>query len=196
VAGARTGPMALCGRCAAPPSPLSPLRVCLGPPTNATIVVPLSEEALIDDAVAIVLGHVTAIQGNYDHTRGMIFTNVTVAIEDVLKGEIPVGEISLRQLGGSVGDLHSWVVGSPEFTLGEKALLFLRTDRDGNLRVAHLYQGKFTVSRDLAPARNSRPRKRRRECMHDAASRLGPLSIPARRKRIAFAISRTGSGTT
>jgi len=120
------------------------------PPTNATIVVPLSEEALIDDAVAIVLGHVTAIQGNYDHTRGMIFTNVTVAIEDVLKGEIPVGEISLRQLGGSVGDLHSWVVGSPEFTLGEKALLFLRTDRDGNLRVAHLYQGKFTVSRDLA----------------------------------------------
>ena len=122
----------------------------LVPPTNATIVVPLSEEALIDDAVAIVLGHVTSIQGNYDHTRGMIFTNVTVAIEDVFKGELPVGEISVRQLGGSFGDLRSWVVGSPQFTLGEKALLFLRADRDGNPRVAHLYQGKFTVSLDLA----------------------------------------------
>ncbi|MBP1779971.1 MAG: hypothetical protein H6Q86_5982, partial [candidate division NC10 bacterium] len=120
------------------------------PPTNATIVVPLSEEALIDDAVAIVLGHVTSIQGNYDHTHGRIFTNVTVAIEDVLKGELPVGEITVRQLGGSFGDLHSWVVGSPQFTRGEKALLFLRADRDGNLRVAHLYQGKFTVSLDLA----------------------------------------------
>src|SRR5512141_2396451 len=93
------------------------------PPTNATIVVPLSEEALIDDAVAIVLGQVTSIQGNYDHTHGMIFTNVTVAIEEVLKGELPVGEITVRQRGGSFGDLHSWVVGSPQFTRGEKALL-------------------------------------------------------------------------
>jgi len=95
----------------------------LVPPTNATIVVPLSEEALIDDAVAI---------------------------KDVFKGELPVGEISVRQLGGSFGDLRSWVVGSPQFTLGEKALLFLRADRHGNPRVAHLYQGKFAVSLDLA----------------------------------------------
>ncbi len=122
----------------------------LVPPTNATIVVPLSEDALIEDAVAIVLGHVTAIQGNYDQTHGLIFTNVTLTIEEVLKGEIPVSQITLRQPGGSIGNLHSWVVGSPQFTLGEKVLLFLRLDRDGNLRVAHLYQGKFTVSRDLA----------------------------------------------
>ena len=117
---------------------------------EASIVVPLTEEALIEDAAAIVIGHVTSIRGNYDQNRGIIFTNVAVAIEDVLKGEIPVGEITLRQVGGSFGDLHSWVVGSPQFTLGERALLFLRVDRGGNLRVAHLYQGKFTVSFDLA----------------------------------------------
>jgi len=118
------------------------------PHANATIVVPLPESALIEDADAIVIGHVTSIQGNYDQNRGIIFSNITVAIEEVFKGEIPVGEITLRQVGGSFGDLHSWIEGSPEFALGERALLFLKVDRNGSLRVAHLYQGKFTVSFD------------------------------------------------
>jgi hypothetical protein len=117
---------------------------------NATIVVPISEETLIEDAAAIVIGHVTSMQGGYDHRRATIFTNITVAIQEVLKGGIPLGDITLRQPGGSFGDLHSWVSGSPRFTLGEKVLLFLRTDREGMLRVAHLYQGKFTVFFDSA----------------------------------------------
>ncbi len=117
---------------------------------DATIIVPLSEDALIEDAAAIVIGQVTSIQGAEDRRRATIYTHITVAIEEVLKGEIPVGDIALRQLGGSFGDQHSWVAGSPHFAIGEKVLLFLRADRDGSLRVAHLYQGKFTVSLDLA----------------------------------------------
>jgi Matrixin/Divergent InlB B-repeat domain len=119
---------------------------------SATIVVPLSEDSLVEEAVAIVIGHVTAIQANYDRPHATIFTNVTVTVEEVLKGAIPIGEITLHERGGSFGDLHSWVGGSPSFVLGEKVLLFLRPDRHGRLRVAHLYQGKFTVSWDPVSA--------------------------------------------
>jgi len=120
------------------------------PHANATIVIPLSEEALIEDADAIVTGQVTWIQAGYDHRRAVIFTNISVAVEEVVKGTISVGEIALRQPGGSFGDLHSWIEGNPHFALGEKVLLFLRTTRDGSVRVAHLYQGKFTVFLDPA----------------------------------------------
>ncbi len=62
--------------------------LALAPQADATIVVPLSEEALIDDAAAIIIGHVTAIRGNYDQNQGTIFTNVTVAIENCAQGRV------------------------------------------------------------------------------------------------------------
>jgi hypothetical protein len=56
--------------------------------------------------------------------------------------------VTIRQPGGRVGALESWVDGGPEFHVGEKALLFLRVAPDGTLRVAHLHQGKFRVILD------------------------------------------------
>ena len=119
--------------------------LALGPPAQATLVVPLAEDALIEDADAIVLGVVTAIQGGYDPRRATVVTDITVRLAEVLKGARAGDTLTVRQLGGSVGDLHAWVAGSPRFTLGEKVLLFLRADQAGQLHVAHLYQGKFTV---------------------------------------------------
>jgi len=117
---------------------------------DATLVVSLSEESLAQDADAIVIGRVTMIQPRYESQNRAIFTHITVAVEDVLKGEVPGADITLRQPGGTVGDLNSWIIGSPNFALGEKVLLFLRRDRDGVLRVAHLYQGKLTITFDPA----------------------------------------------
>ena len=124
------------------------LTLSLPAQANATIIVPLSEDALVEDAAAIVVGRVGTIRGGYDHRRATIFTNITVALEEIIKGTIADGQITLRQPGGSFGDLHAWIMGSPHFTVGEKVLLFLRVDREGALRVAHLYQGKFTISVD------------------------------------------------
>jgi hypothetical protein len=117
-------------------------------PAEATSVVPISEEALAEDAAVIVIGYVTAIQAHHDRNGDRIRTHITISVADVLKGEASVREITLRQPGGSVGDVHSWLAGSPRFAVGEKVLLFLREDRGRALRVAHLYQGKFTVVAD------------------------------------------------
>jgi hypothetical protein len=117
-------------------------------PARATTVVPVPEQDLIRHAVAIVVGQVRSIESHWDPARRQVFTHVTVALEDVLKGEIAATEITLKQAGGTVGAVHAWVDGSPEFRSGERVLLFLRTNQDGTLRVAHLFQGKFQIQAD------------------------------------------------
>jgi hypothetical protein len=119
-------------------------------PALATTIVPLSEQAMIHDAVAVVIGHVQRIESHWDPARRRIFTDITLAIDEVVKGELSVTEVTIRQTGGRVGRLHSWIDGSPEFDRGEKVLVFLRRNPDGTLRVGHLFQGKFSIAIDPA----------------------------------------------
>src|SRR5437773_4913183 len=120
--------------------------VLLAPaPARATVVVPVPDADLARQAAAIVVGTVTAIDGHWDPTRGDLSTHVTVAIHHVVKGDRTLASVVLKQAGGTVGDVHAWVDGSPEFTVGERALLFLTQNPDGTARVAHLYQGKFPI---------------------------------------------------
>ncbi len=114
----------------------------------ATVIVPVSDEALAEQAVAIVVGRVMGIESQWDDQKRHIFTHVTLRIEECLKGSLPIGEFTIKQPGGSIGELHSRLHGTAEFALGERALLFLRRNPDGSLRVAQLYQGKYTVERD------------------------------------------------
>ena len=124
------------------------LLLAVVPQARATVIVPVPDDVLVEQSVAVVIGKVTAIESHRDPQQGQIFTHITLSLDEVLKGELSVRELTITQVGGTVGELHSWVYGSPEFTRGEKVLLFLRLTPDGTLRVAHLYQGKFSVLMD------------------------------------------------
>jgi hypothetical protein len=115
---------------------------------DATIIVPTEDHHLIRQASTIVLGQVTRIESHWYAAKTQIYTHVGVRIEEVLKGELPEVEITVKQLGGTVGGLRSWIFGSPEFVVGERVVLFLTANPDGTLRVLSLYQGKFSVLRD------------------------------------------------
>jgi Matrixin len=117
-------------------------------PVRATTVVPVPEQALIEDAVAIVTGKVILIESYWDAQQEKIFTHISLSIDEILKGEFNTRELVLKQVGGRISDLYSWVYGSPEFTIGEKVLVFLGRNSDGSLRVAHLFQGKFSIFSD------------------------------------------------
>ena len=114
-------------------------------PAHATTMVAVADADLIDDAASIVVGRVTAIQSHWDPARRQVFTDITLSLDEVLAGPALPPTITIRQPGGRVGGLHSWIDGSPEFDVGEKTLLFLRVAPDGTLRVAHLHQGKFRI---------------------------------------------------
>ena len=118
-------------------------------PAHATVVGPLPEAMLTAHARVIVIGRVTDISSHWDTRQGQILTDITVRLDEILKGTAPGAEVTIRQLGGRVGDIESRVEGSPEFSVGERVLLFLTTRRDGTLRVAHLYLGKFSIQTDV-----------------------------------------------
>src|SRR5690349_5348324 len=117
-------------------------------PALATTVIPVSETDLAAQATAVVLGRVTAIGSHLDGARGQIFTDITLAVDEVVAGPALPSSVTIRQPGGRVGGLASWIEGSPEFTVGERVLVFLHAARDGSLRVLHLYQGKLSVMVD------------------------------------------------
>ncbi|MBI4527890.1 MAG: matrixin family metalloprotease [Deltaproteobacteria bacterium] len=115
---------------------------------SATIVAPVSDPDMAQDAVAVITGHVRAIDSYWDPEQQQIHTLITLIVEESLKGDIPAGRLTIRQVGGVIGDIRSWVQGNPEFFVGEKVLLFLKQNQDGSLRVAHLYQGKYSILAD------------------------------------------------
>ena len=119
----------------------------------ATLVVPVTDADLIEQAEAIVQGQVTAITSvqsqEHHQNKPQIFTLVHLSIEDILKGQLMhQRSLTIKQLGGTVGDSQYWVEGSPEFFVGEKVVLFLSRHPDGSPRVTQLYQGKLTIMHD------------------------------------------------
>src|SRR2546422_6514890 len=109
----------------------------------------MTDSDLAAEAAAVVLGRVTALQSRLDGARGQIFTDVTLAVDEVVAGPPLPTTVTLRQPGGRGGGLHSWIDGSPPVMIGEGGLLFLRVARDGTPRVLQLYQGKLSLMIDL-----------------------------------------------
>ena len=139
--------VSLCGSSRRPTFFLTMLITVMGflKVADATITVRSEDHHLIRQASTIVVGQITTIDSHWYAANTQIYTHVGVRVEEVLKGELSDVDITIRQLGGTVGGLRSWIFGSPEFVSGERVLLFLTANRDGTLRVLNLYQGKFSV---------------------------------------------------
>jgi hypothetical protein len=82
---------------------------------------------------------------------GAIYTYVTIAVDDVLKGPVvtPPSQVIVKQLGGTIGTLMQVVWGQALFTPGEEVLVFLEVrPRDSTLYTAAHWQGKWVIQRN------------------------------------------------
>ena len=125
------------------------LIVFLGPfshtGTALAAVEELSLEELVVEARSVCQGVVTDVnpQWNNDHT--MIYTDVTVSVDECLKGrEGP--EITLKIPGGTVGEITLWVSDTPTFEKDEEVILFLQEEY---FQIVGWYQGKYTIEDDI-----------------------------------------------
>lgn len=114
-----------------------------------TVVRPLDDDMIIG-ARAIITGKVLKIESAIDERENRIYTYITVRVTEVIKGQITESKIVLKEFGGIVGDRVSVVYGNPQFTRGEKVLLYLGTHSDGSLRTYQLFLGKFSIVTDDA----------------------------------------------
>lgn len=116
---------------------------------RATTIVMPTDEQLIAKAPVIVEGTVQRVE--VVDIDGRIWTEAVVKVEQSVKGHTPL-TLTVREIGGELGDRITKVFGTPEFEVGERALLFLEPHGD-RYRTVDLFVGKFTEGRTAAGTR-------------------------------------------
>ena len=84
-------------------------------------------DRLIEDSNLIIVGNVKEIKCEWEN--GNIWTYVTIECSQTLKGNNKLNEITIRSLGGNVGNISQIISGSPKFKVGEILLSFLKKDK-------------------------------------------------------------------
>jgi hypothetical protein len=145
--------------------------VCLvmGLPTaaRATVLMPLDTAALTQRADRVVLGTVESSQAHWSADHKSIYTDVTLRVTRVYKGDASVGgTVSLRREGGSLDGVGMRVFGAASFTIGEEAVVFIERRgaasytvgmTQGKLRVVLGSDGIKRVAADLSAVAFARP---------------------------------------
>src|SRR5262249_9617007 len=141
--------------------------------TLATTAVMPADSDLVVGARSVVIGRVISITSSFNPRHSDINTYVRIALDEVLKGDITAPEIVLREPGGRDGDTLAVVFGAPEFTRGERVLLYLDTWPDGSLRVYQMFLGKFSIAWDSRTGRSTVARQAHRPAVDLAGPKPG-----------------------
>ena len=112
-------------------------------PAAATTYMMMSDQALADQAAAVVDVEVVGVEPA-PTVDGPPATDYLVEVNRVLKGDLPGSTIVVRVPGGlNPHGLGLKIWGAPRFADGERALLFLRPAPDGTYHILHLMLGAF-----------------------------------------------------
>jgi len=124
--------------------------------TGLTTMKYLSLGQLTEESSMIIIGKVESAECQWNSDYTMITTLVKVALSDVLKGAPTESVITIKLIGGSIGNIETVLIGSPTFRIGEETLLFLRAVNEepfnGFLTVTGLAQGKFEIQNGTGTA--------------------------------------------
>jgi hypothetical protein len=151
--------------------PLLVLLVLLAPEAAATTLRSFSLHQLFRAADHVVVGEVVSQRSFWNEAHDTIYTDFTVAVEVAEKGT-KVDSVTVRLMGGTVGDTHLSISGNASLAEGERVLLVLREQGDFCTLVG-MSQGKWNVrqvdgidvvhrgpapkGKDLFPARQPKP---------------------------------------
>lgn len=100
---------------------------------------------LVSQAEFIVVGTISQMQ-SLRLPDGAIVTDLTLGILESMKGDtLPGSILTLRMLGGTVGDTQLLVAGAPQFRPGQTVLLFVRGNTREMFPFVGVQQGVFHV---------------------------------------------------
>ena len=120
-------------------------------PGWATTVIQKSFAEVVQAAEVIAVGTVTTIATEWDAAHNRPFTLVTFSTLDVLKGAHTEPELTLRVLGGPHPDGSLLqIVGVPEFSLGDRLVVFVTGNDHYAVPLVGLWQGVYRVVFDAA----------------------------------------------
>ncbi|RLB59180.1 MAG: hypothetical protein DRI34_02725 [Deltaproteobacteria bacterium] len=118
-------------------------------PATATVLLPLTVDDLSRLAPLVLVGEVNSVKCEWNQSKTKIYTRVLVTPTEVLKGDKNPGTVTIKTIGGRVGNVVAELAGAPRFSVGERVVVFLEPRRDGDgYNTLGLYQGKFELVRD------------------------------------------------
>src|SRR5260370_6563915 len=112
---------------------------------NGTTLSRLRFEELVNQATAVARLRCIGVESFLEN--GEIWTETRFEIVELNKGLLPA-VVSVRMLGGRVGNLHSRIEGMLAFRPGEEAYVFLWGHEGEPFRVLGWSQGTFRIARD------------------------------------------------
>ena len=127
---------------------LAAMHVTAGLTASATTLERMSVAKMTQAAGLVVRAQCLGNSAAWD--GGEIWTFTSFQVEDSWKGA-PTGaaqQVTVRLLGGSVGNLTSTVSGVPRFRPGEEVVLFLQPTARGDFSIVSWVQGTFRIHRD------------------------------------------------
>jgi len=118
------------------------------PTFSASFIVP-TDRKLIEASKAIVIA--TAVSTYPIHTRdGVIDTVIQLRIDEVIKGDLRADvPLEIVEGGGFLDGRLEIVPEAPKYRVGERALIFLDTNKRGEYSTYGMVLGKFNFVRDL-----------------------------------------------
>jgi hypothetical protein len=127
--------------------------LCVAATASATTLQPITEDEQIQTAQTIFRGRAEQIDAAREVTsRGNpIVTTVRFVPLAVYKGSA-VGSVSLRFLGGKVGDVEMKVDGMPQFRVGGEYILFVSGEGNRACPVVGWSEGSLKVDRQTNAA--------------------------------------------
>ncbi|PIW01770.1 MAG: hypothetical protein COW42_03875 [Deltaproteobacteria bacterium CG17_big_fil_post_rev_8_21_14_2_50_63_7] len=113
---------------------------------SATTARELSMAELVEASDLVVVAEVLSLN-SYRAEDGIIYTDTTVQIDEVLVGEVATKQVVIRQWGGTVGEATLVIPGDAHLHKGEQVVLFLadREPQNGVLFLTGLSQSKYEV---------------------------------------------------
>jgi hypothetical protein len=108
----------------------------------------MSANDLTKESTAVLYGKCSKVKCEWNETKDIIYTYVTVVPEEYLKGNLG-SEAVIAVPGGKVGDVIYEVSEMPVFTEGEEVFAFVWTNPAGKNLVTGGYQGKMKIEKDI-----------------------------------------------
>ena len=110
------------------------------------------EETSLDIARSsdnIVVAKCISAESKWNEQGSLIYTYVTFQVQDDVKGETKEGNLTLRFLGGRVGDTVQTVPDMPQFSENEEVMLFLGPkNRSGYQTLSSIQKGVLRIKTD------------------------------------------------
>ncbi len=125
----------------------------LSPAAHATVLQAWDTARLVRESVAVVQA-VVGEQQPVSPDGKLIFTDTKLTVKRYLVGTGP-STLSVRQVGGQLGDRWMFLAGTAPIRTGEEVVLFLIGSADVRF-VAGMAQGAYRVVRDAAGVRAER----------------------------------------